>query len=367
MPFARDRNRPNFSHSILKIERYGYFGNVFKILFLNRSFFSVTRNFQKEEFYLFGKKFFSRNLSSCFSQYSLLNILFSRLNEELIEQSSKIQTLTNNNSLSSTNRKRILLLTDHLAQVGGAETRICKTAGLLEQLNLVPIILAQHNSFAQSHKYTSLTLDLRDPHLPSILSRWIEKGKIHGIEIHVKNPRVIYDLPLFAWSKKITIGAVFHNVFPITDRLRQQLTHCHYLLSSQIKIVPNVVVVRNWTDNFPIVWKYRQQKTALLISRLSKDKSLHFSRFVDFCRTNNFKIRIASEHPEKPWQTGFIRSLNLSPEEFIGPISTLSYLENHSDEFLFVAGVGQIPLEASSLGFPVAVMSSKKKQSFPSL
>lgn len=93
---------------------------------------------------------------------------------------------------STGKNKIILLMTDHLFIVGGAETRIVRTAELLEDLKFIPVILSQHNNHPPSQKFFNLTLDYRDPNLSSIISSWIERGLIHGIEFHIKNPRVLY-------------------------------------------------------------------------------------------------------------------------------------------------------------------------------
>ena len=62
-------------------------------------------------------------------------------------------------------------MTDHLFIVGGAETRIVRTAELLEDLKFIPVILSQHNNHPPSQKFFNLTLDYRDPNLSSIIRR----------------------------------------------------------------------------------------------------------------------------------------------------------------------------------------------------
>ncbi|WP_302609078.1 hypothetical protein [Turicimonas muris] len=360
--------------SIFKVTRYGFFGKVLTGQILTIHIFSLVRTFNREEFYLFGRKIFVRPLPLAFSQASMINSVFSRQNRETLRQQSKTKTSTPPESLtpdlneykSFLKRKVILLMTDHLASVGGAETRIVRTADLLSELNFVPMILCQHNAHTASQKFPNLILDYRDPHLGTVIGKWIDEGLIHGIEFHVKNPRVLYDLPLFDWKDKIMLGAQIHNLFALTKELKQQFEYCHYIVSSQLAFVPKTKVIRNWIDasKSNSFWSYKNQKKALLISRLSKDKRIHISRFVDFCRRHGLDFHIASDWPRLPWQRRFLSSLELNDAEFIGPVSSNSYLRHSAGQYLFIAGIGQVPLEAASLGIPTAVMSSKSEKEF---
>lgn len=362
--------------SLVKVLRYGFFGEVLKVRLFNKDFFSISRTFQREELFLFGKKIGIRNLPSSFAQSSILNSVMNRRNEKILKQLHSTESAIINGidspgedsiDFSTRKNKIILLMTDHLFTVGGAETRIVRTAELLKNLEFIPVILSQHNSHPPSQKFFNLTLDYRDPNLSSILSNWIERGLLHGIEFHIKNPRMLYDLPLFDWKNKIVLGVQIHNVFSLTERLKQQLNHCHYIVSSQSDFVPKSSIVRNWVNIIPppeTLWYFKQQKHALFISRLSKDKTTHFLNFVSFCRKQGLDFHIASDWPERGWQHHFIQSLALYPHQFIGPISTSHHLRKFIHKYLFIAGVGQIPLEAASLGFPTAVVSSKLPSNF---
>lgn len=246
--------------SLMKILRYGYFGEVLKVRIFDEDFCSLRRTYQKEEFFFFGKKIGVRNLPSSFTQSSILNSVMSRRNDEILKKihSKGSQIIKRDDDerespvgCSTGKNKIILLMTDHLFIVGGAETRIVRTAELLEDLKFIPVILSQHNNHPPSQKFFNLTLDYRDPNLSSIISSWIERGLIHGIEFHIKNPRVLYDLPLFDWKNKIVLGVQIHNVFSLTDRLQQQLDHCRYIVSSQSNFVPKSSIVRNWIEYLP--------------------------------------------------------------------------------------------------------------------
>lgn len=152
----------------------------------------------------------------------------------------------------------------------------------------------------------------------------------------------------------------------MTQELKQQFEYCHYIVSSQLAFVPKTKVIRNWIDasKSNSFWSYKNQKKALLISRLSKDKKMHFSKFVNFCRKHELDFHIASDWPRLPWQRRFLSSLELNDAEFIGPVSSNSYLRHSAGQYLFIAGIGQVPLEAASLGIPTAVMSSKSEKEF---
>ncbi|WP_290458420.1 hypothetical protein, partial [Turicimonas muris] len=72
--------------SIFKVTRYGFFGKVLTGQILTIHIFSLVRTFNREEFYLFGRKIFVRPLPLAFSQASMINSVFSRQNRETLRQ-----------------------------------------------------------------------------------------------------------------------------------------------------------------------------------------------------------------------------------------------------------------------------------------
>ena len=105
-------------------------------------------------------------------------------------------------------------------------------------------------------------------------------------------------------------------------------------------------------------WKWNGQRRALLISRIRYDKCKQIESFVEYCKTKDIPFHIAGATGNSRIARKLIKRLSLQPEHFIGRIdNTPEFLTAHADEYLFVAGVGQVILEAGSLGYPCFLCS----------
>ncbi|EFT4508848.1 glycosyltransferase family 4 protein [Salmonella enterica subsp. enterica serovar Stanley] len=82
--------------------------------------------------------------------------------------------------------------------------------------------------------------------------------------------------------------------------------------------------------------------------------------FIKICNQYNVGYHIAGAFDGANKIVSKLIKEGLNENVFIGYIDTIPFLEEHADEYLFVAGVGQAIMEAASLGYPALVTAFTK-------
>lgn len=81
---------------------------------------------------------------------------------------------------------------------------------------------------------------------------------------------------------------------------------------------------------------------------------------IEFCATRNIPFEIAGMPENSSTTKRLKRRYTLRPDVFApGAINTREFLKKNADRYLFVAGVGQVLLEAGAAGFPCLLASDK--------
>ena len=155
--------------------------------------------------------------------------------------------------------------------------------------------------------------------------------------------------------KKICrIGVTIHNYLNLP---LEKFSHFDYKITSydtNLKFIPNGVFTQKRQ------WKYLSQKEALLISRFSKEKLPTIESFVDFCAENKINPYLAgplSDSESRIIKENLVLKYNLNKSHFLGNINTIPFLRGNLHKYLFVGGVGQVVIEALSMGIPALVCS----------
>lgn len=145
---------------------------------------------------------------------------------------------------------------------------------------------------------------------------------------------------------------MFHNEADIDlDIIRQLDYTCssttRHCLCGYGTIIPNCVLPQNTK------FKYNPLSTkALYIGRIDTDKLKSLRSFVEICRKNKFTFDIVGTFAEGEPQ--FYKE-TLPKECLLGIIDTRKYLFENSHNYAFIAGVGQVILEASVANLPALI------------
>jgi len=255
--------------------------------------------------------------------------------------------------------KHILYVANDLLDAGGVETRLLKQFEYLSRQGVQCSILTRDgNYFKQLHKFKNFYLHFDAPNFTHSLEEIIKCYQIDTIEFQAKATAYFTNIDFSRLKKKAKIGLCIHgeigwkyvdfNDFDYVFRT------CPLMGHNFLEPIPRIP---NWIGDCQPLWKYKGQSKALFISRLNYDEKLPtLISFIEVCKKIGCDFCIAGNMDFNSGGKG-IESIisNLNKNQYLGPIDTISYLKNHVHEVLFVGGVGQVPIEAASLGIPALV------------
>ena len=340
---------------LLSVIKRGYFGRFFDVYFKKMRLFSIERTDSREIFYIGNRKVFRRLLPSSYIFKDIFN---------------NSQDSNNNHELSLAESKggiKCLFVVDKLEATGGVETRLLSFFESLSEQGYQPILLSESCAYTPILKFPHLTLDFQAPHFAEKLSSIVIRHNIKLVEFQFKGFRFAFDVDVEALKQYARVGCCVHGRVGDTPEFRALLTSFDYRTSSQISmdgLLPRIPNYRDFQEN---IWRFSNQKKALLISRTSKDKLPLIERFVETCRKYRIDFEIATPLPLGRHALRLADKLFIPQQAWIGKIDTVNYLRNKANEYLFVAGNGQVPLEAALLGIPTMVLPTGKNQSFTTM
>ena len=296
-------------------------------------------------------------------------------NPEWLKQSSTYNLEQNKINLSYENKsgKSILFIASHFVESGGIETRLLQYIKKLESNGWNIYLLSENNLNKELLKYTNLYLNFDVENVKKCLDEIIDYYQINCVEFQFKPSKVLKNFNIDHLKKKVKLGCCVHNIgvknadkinkFDYKIMVSGQMYEHHY------KNIKNSTVIRNAIDissfKNTLTWKYKDQKTAILISRIGVDKLESIECFIQYCTKNKIPFEIAGGEQYKDiLKNKLKKKYNLKDNVFIGQVQTLDFLEKNMYKYLFVAGVGQVVLESGILGFPVFVASSYKGQNY---
>lgn len=274
---------------------------------------------------------------------------------------------------SNLNDKNILFIASHFVKVGGIETRLIQYANKLSSLGWNVYILAEDNLNKELLKFTNFKLNFDTNNFDECLSAIIDKYQIKVVEFQFKNPKILKHLDLKSLKKKVKLGCVIHNLgvkkTNLINKFDYKIMVSKFMYEDYYLKIKNATVIKNCIDvekykNLP-VWNYKNQRKALLVSRINKDKLKSIECFIKYCLANKIEFEIGgAEHTKSNLKNKLIKKYNLNESCFIGQVDTLDYLSKNIDNILFTAGVGLVMLEAGYLGIPCFVCSDYKDKNY---
>lgn len=251
--------------------------------------------------------------------------------------------------------KKILFVVEGLSLNGGMENRMFQYATRLKQEGLVTIFLTEYNNYTPIvEKFINFHLHFYDANFQECLSSLVKSQQIDIVEFHFGGMKYFKNIDIVSLKKICRIGVTIHNYLNLP---LEKFSHFDYKITSydtNLKFIPNGVFTQKRQ------WKYLSQKEALLISRFSKEKLPTIESFVDFCAENKINPYLAgplSDSESRIIKENLVLKYNLNKSHFLGNINTIPFLRGNLHKYLFVGGVGQVVIEALSMGIPALVCS----------
>lgn len=308
-------------------------------------------------------------------QIKIFGIKLTFKTKEYLENSNKYNVEQNKINLSFNKpalNNNILFVASNFVKQGGIETRLKQYIEKLTENNFNVFVLSEDNRNEFLSKQTNFYLSFDAPNFNNCLIEIIKKFNINYIEFQFKNSKILKKLNLDEIKKYSVVGCTLHNTgiknIKLINKLDYAIIVSNYLYQNHYKRIKNPEIIQNAIDvsSLPnISWKYKNQNTALLISRVAQDKLNSIECFINYCKKHNIKFKIAGEeNSDRKVKDKLKVKYGLTDDIFIGKIDTIPFLSAHMDDFLFVAGVGLVILEAGALNYPVFVCSDTKGECY---
>lgn len=261
----------------------------------------------------------------------------------------------------------IVYLAKYINSFGGIETRISAYAEALARMNCNVIFASEQNDCkAIKSRFTCLHINFHARNFQKSLLKIIKSHNIDVVEFQTRSRRFIYSLDLEEIKRYCRVGCCIHGEIPAIDipsinRMDYRILISDLLCSINYDKLNHYRILPNAIRHIRPVWKYSHQTKALIVSRITKDKFNQLCSAIEYCRAKNIQFTIAGSTKRDDTAKRLKRLYNLDNTIFTDEeIDTLQYLREHVNEYLMVAGVGQVLLEAGSLGYPCLLVSDIK-------
>ena len=292
---------------------------------------------------------------------------------EFSNQYNKEKGLINLGLCKPNGYKNILFVASYFVKIGGIETRLMQYIKMLEKYGWNVYLLSENNENKQLKEKYNFYLNFDAENFNECLNEIIEKYNISVIEFQFKNSKILKKLDINRLKTKARLGCTIHNIgvknISYINQLDYSVIVSNYLHQNHYSHIKNAIVIQNSIEvtNNKKYWQYTNQDSALLVSRISKDKIKSIECFIKYCQLHKINFQIAGcEGAPNSLIPKLKKKYKLQDDVFIGAINTREYLEQNLNNILFVGGVGLVMLESGILGIPSFCCSDwqGKKYSF---
>lgn len=249
---------------------------------------------------------------------------------------------------------RALFVMDSLMAAGGVERRLELFFEYLVKAGIQPILVLERSAYKPLAKYTQLRLIYGAPNAGDKLIELVRLTGASIVEFNMKDVKLFHDVNLEALKRWARIGCMIHGGVVCDPERIERLDYVCAITNKtkpnrkDAAVVPNVVEFPSETPN------YRPESDkALCVSRIDTEKLPTIRNFIAICRRYDLRFEIAGPVQHCPLVDRFLAETD--PEAFLGVVDTRTFLQEHGSEYCFVAGVGQVPLEAAAANLPSLV------------
>lgn len=258
---------------------------------------------------------------------------------------------------------RILYVIKRIENCGGVETRLLQYADLLVRHGYEVVFVTETNRFAPLDRFPCYHLNFHARNFEKSVIDLILRLGIDTVELQIKSSKYLNFVNVDELKKYCRVGCCIHgNIGGLDIGILNRMDY-RILISDALsridyaQLQPHRILPIAIADNIP-QWRYSGQRTALLVSRIGRDKYDQIAAFAEYCQMHGIPFRIAGPSASRSTVKRLKRCFDLQSSHFIGKLdNTVAYLSAHTGEYLFVAGVGQVLLEAGSLGYPCYLAS----------
>ena len=329
---------------LFSVIKKGYYGNVVTIMFCEKELLRFYRSQTGERIFLFGKKFWKRSIPE---RYLLKN----GCNNASIQACGL-------DDIVRQSKKTVVFVIDSIEDLGGVETRLYHEACYMKSIGYEPIIVTKYDRSDKLREFCNILLDYKAPNFAYWLDYIVRKTKPVFVEFHFKGWKYLHDVNIANLTERTIVGTCVHGIYKVPHSLMRQFDYRVYSCANLINKFQDAYHVPNFIKSTSHRWSYNGQSTALFISRISAVKLKTLENFIKICKENGLRYKIAGPIDYTNVKVAKFVS-RLEKDALLGGIDTYRYLSEHSDDYLFVGGIGQVPIEAASFGMPALILSAR--------
>ena len=252
---------------------------------------------------------------------------------------------------------RVLYILDELTCTGGVERRLEIQFDWLIRHGVQPIIVAERQDYPPLAKYPLLRFSQGGACSEKKLIDLIRWSGATVVEFNMKDSKFFQDVDLQRLRHYARIGCMIHG---IVDVEQTQLDKLDYRCATRERAnaFKNIIQIPNtveFPETVPDVDVFSRR--ALYIGRLDNEKLGTVENFLQLCCTFGFDCDIAGPVISRKRFEDIRERYGIKDESILGKIDSRAFLLENGGHYAFVAGVGQVPLEAAALNIPSLVVT----------
>lgn len=249
----------------------------------------------------------------------------------------------------------VLYVLDYLAEAGGVERRLALQFAWLERHGVQPVFVCEKHNYAPLAGVPTILIAMGAPNASETLLEIVKLTQVDVVEFQMKSPRFLHSIDLAALKAIARVGCMVHGIVDAEEDVLEQLDYratstTHANDYAGFVTIPNVVDFPS-TSSIPKFDPHAAK--ALYVGRIDAEKLPTLRNFVKLCERYGVAFEIAGPLSGQEEVVAFMESIPRNRS--LGTIDTRFFLEKHGNEYLFVAGVGQVPLEAAAVNLPALV------------
>lgn len=192
-------------------------------------------------------------------------------------------------------KKIILFIVEELAITGGVEVRLSRYVKKFQELGWKCVLIVDKNDSDISFDL-SFQMGFYFKNFSSSLLKLIKKINPSLTEFHFKGADYLSSLDIRKMQTITKVGGCIHGIVDLDVRKIKSMDYSivsNYGIIHKNPELESCCVIKNSIECMQSCWKYRKQKKAIMITRVSSDKWPTIENFIKLCRKFGYRFEIA--------------------------------------------------------------------------
>lgn len=260
--------------------------------------------------------------------------------------------------------RAVIFVDEKIHERGGVASRTLTYANGLMANGILPVFVTRSMNNPQLAQFPFIKLRFQASNFTNCVLAVANYFRAQTVEVQITCREALESLDIDKIRGHVRTGMMIHgniegldsealNTYDYRIVVSPSLPKIDYKALNSFDYIPNAVVLPPKT-----VWEYRAQKKALIFSRIAMDKAVGLINVINLFKRQGIDFDVVGQPDAASTIEHICRETGVSADKF-QPINVdgQEFMASHGDEYLFVAGVGLVLLEAGALGFPCMIIS----------